>query len=322
MRRAVLPLALSGLFAIFGCTREQSLVAPLALVPGDAVAAVEFRWREARANPTLKQIAEFPQSLAEVASLGLSIDAIESVVVFSRSLSATASETVIMTAPTLGSRFTAAADANGWQSVLLNGVTAYVPPGHSNAAAAAIGDSLPVAGSRESVQQFASSPRTLGKFVAKTEFADVREALADTSPVRFAVAWPTDVADRSRVAIAASAGLMKLAGWSAVGSVVERLGIGRAYVVRVRPEGSGLRFNVAGVMQDEDTAATVSGGLSILKGFASLIPASVRQGQPDPTATLTIERTGAVVWVGMVMSDNGPKSEPDARVVHRVPENK
>jgi hypothetical protein len=306
MRHAVLRFAPGLLFAVFGCAPASSLVAPLDLVPADAVAAVEFRWRDSRANPTLKQIAELPQSLAEVERLGVSMDAIESVVVFTRYLSSPGNETVLVSAPNLGSQFTAAAGANGWQTVLLNGDTVYFHPGHGNAAAA-ISDGLLVAGSRESVNQFARSRTTMGAFVSKAEFAGVREALADTSPVRFAVAWPTDVADSSRVAVAASAGLMKLAGWTSVGSIIERLGIGRACVVRLRPEGGGVRFNVAGVMQDEDTAATVAGGLSILKGLASLIPASARQGQSDPTATLTIERTGAVVRVGMVLPENVPR---------------
>lgn len=304
MRHAVLRTALGMLFATFGCTRAQSLVAPLNLVPGEAVAAVEFRWREARANPALKQIAELPQSLTAVTRLGLSIDTIESVVVFTRSFSSPASETVIMTAPSLGPRFIAAAGAGGWQAVPLNDATVYFPPSQSDGAAAPISDSVLIVGSRESVNQFVSSPRTIGGFLSKAEFADVREAFADTSPVRFAVAWPTDVADGSRVAVAASAGLMKLAGLTSVGSLVERLGIGRAYVVRLRPEGSGVHFNVLGVMQDEDTAATVSGGLSILKGLGNLIPVSARQGQPDPTATMTIDRTGAVVSVGMVVFDH------------------
>lgn len=306
MRRVDRWMTIGILLATVGCAPTQSLVAPLDLVPGDAVAAVEFRWREARANPTLKQIAELPPSLSEVMRLGLSVDTMESVIVFTRSLSSASGETVIMAAPGLGRQFTAAADAHGWHTGILNNVTVYVPPG-GRAAAAAITDGLLVAGPRESVNHFASSSRTLSGFVSKVEFTNVREALADTSPVRFAVAWPTGVADSSRVAVAASAGLMKLAGWPSVGSVIDRLGIGRAYVVRLRPEGTGVRLNVTGVMQDEDTAATVSGGLSMLKGLASLIPAAARHGQPDPTATLTIERTGSVVSVGMVVSDNLPK---------------
>jgi hypothetical protein len=303
MKGCVLASVLGALLVMTGCELQRA-VTPLGLVPGDAVAAVEFRWREARAEPALREMAELPPSFAHITDLDLPIDAVQSVVVFTRALSATASQTVIMKADGLGSRFTAVADAARWQIVPVSGTNVYLAPGHRNAAAIAIGDDILVAGSRESIDTFANEPRTMGAFIAKTEFADVRELMADSSPIGFAVAWPADVAGRSRVAVEMSAGLLTLAGYGAVGSIVEQLGIGRAYVVRLRPEAGGVRYTVAGVMQDEDTAATVSGGLSLLKGLAGMVPAYARQGPPDPTSTLTIERTGAVVRVGMLILEN------------------
>lgn len=304
MTRVIGLAALGVLFTIVGCTPVKSPAA-LDLVPAGAVAVAEVRWQEAIGHPILKQMAQLPPSLAEVARLDLEINALDSVVVFSRSFSTTEGETAILKGANLGSRFTAAATAGGWQQVPLAGMTAYFAPSPSNAAATAIDDSLLVAGSRESVREFGNSPPSLGAFASKSEFADVGQAFTDLSPVRFMVSWPTEMVDRSRVTVAASAGLMKFAGYGFMGSVIERLGIGRAYVVRLTPEGNDVRFNIAGVMHDEDTAAAVSGGLSLLRGLNSLLPASPRQGRPDPSSTLTVERTGAVVWVGLVMSENG-----------------
>lgn len=304
MKRIIEVVAIGVLCADGGCTPVKSPAA-LDLVPTGAVAVAEVRWQEARAHPILKQLAHLPPSLADVVRLDLASNALDTVVVFSRSFSATERETAILKGENLGSLFTVAASAGGWQQVPLAGMTAYFAPSPSDAAAAAIDESLVVAGSRESVRTFGSAPRALGGFAAKAEFADVGKAFTDLSPVRFMVSWPTEMVDRSRMTVAASAGLMKFAGYGVMGSIIERFGIGRAYVVRLTPEGSDVRFSVAGVMQDEDSAATVSGGLSLLKGLASLLPASARQGQPDPSATLTVERTGAVVWVSAVVSEGG-----------------
>lgn len=304
MKRIIGLAAFVVLFINVGCTPVRSPAA-LDLVPASAVAVAEVRWQEALGHPILKQMAQLPPSLADVGRLDLAIDALDTVVVFSRSFSATEGETAILKGANLGSLFTVAASAGGWQQVPLAGMTAFFAPSPSNTAAAAIDDSLLVAGSRESVRAFGNSSRALGGFAAKAEFAEVGKAFTDPSPVRFMVSWPTEMVDRSRMTVAASAGLMKFAGYGFLGSVIERLGIGRAYVVRLTPEGSDVRVTVAGVMQDEDTAATVSGGLSLVKGLASLLPASARQAQPDPSSTLTVERTGAVVWVGLVVSASG-----------------
>lgn len=303
MNGSVTASALLALLVVAGCEELQRSITPLDLVPADAVAAVEFRWREARAEPALRQMAEFPPTYAHITDLDLPIEAIQSVVVFTRALSATAGETVIMQADSLGSRFRAVAGAARWTVAPIGGVDVYLAPGPGNAAAVAVGDSILVAGTREAIEAFASAPRTVGAFVGRPEFADVRDVMGDSSPIGFALAWPTDIADRSRLAVAMSAGFLKFAGHGVLGSVVEQLGIGRAYVVRLRPDPGGLHYTVAGVMHDEDTAATVSGGLSLLKSLAALAPDYARQGPPDPTSSLTVERTGAVVRIGMLVPE-------------------
>jgi hypothetical protein len=287
-----------------GCAPSKS-PEPLDLVPASAVAVADVRWRDARAHTVLKPMAELPPTLADLTRLDVPLDALESVVFFNRSLSEAAAETVILKGTGLGSRFVTAAGAAGWQPMPLADTTAYFAPGPGDAAALAVDDHILVAGSREAVKAFGSAPRTLGAFVSKPEFMTVAKAFADPSPVRMMVAWPAETLDRSRAAVATSAALMKFAGLGLTGSIVERLGIGRAYVIRLAPDGNDVRVNLAGVLEDEDTAATVAGGLSLLKAIAGLIPPAARQGQPDPTASLTVERTGAVVWVGLRVSESG-----------------
>ena len=300
------PVALAVLLVLPGCSRAR--YGTLDLVPGDAVAAVEFRWREARANAGLKQFTELPVWI-EFSKLGLSLSSLDAVVLFSRSLTMTADRgTAILSGSRLGRDFVQVADApHGWTPESMGSTRGFVRSDGSNLAAASMGDDIIVIGSKDEIRHFARSGANTGAFVAKPEFANVRVLFGDSSPIRVALAWPDGVADGAEMAVGMSAELLKSAGWPLAASVVEKLGIGRAYVVRLNPQPGGVSFNIAGVMRDDSTAAIVTGSLSLLKGLASLMPSQEPQRQADVVSTLTIQRTGTIVQVGMVVPNPAPR---------------
>jgi hypothetical protein len=65
------------------------------------------------------------------------------------------------------------------------------------------------------------------------------------------------------------------------------------------PASAGLRLDLTGVMDDEDSATMVAGSLSLLNGIAGLVQAG--------NTRLTIRRTGRVVWVRMHVPDSAVK---------------
>jgi hypothetical protein len=160
--------------------------------------------------------------------------------------------------------------------------------------------SILVIGSRQSIQRVAAVIEgKTARFVARTELAEMDELLTSEAPVRMAAAWPVEVRDASNMVVGGSARLLEATGLGALAAVVDKFGIGRAMGMSCGRNGAGLRCELVGVMQDESTASLVSGGLSVLKGLASLMPSPGEQRGGMSIEDLTVSRRGTTVVVGL-----------------------
>ncbi len=298
MSRAARLVAVAALpVGLLGCSGTATLVTPLDLVPADAIVVSELRFRIARASRTLRPLTNSPQWPAELSKLGLSIDDLDTVVAFARSIGSTGlREASLLVGNAYGVRLEQMSKINGWSRQAVDRHILYLIPGQAGTVAAVLNEDLVAVGPRNEVEHLLGSLQTIGGFVSKPELDGVTDALRDESAVRLAVVWPENVSDASKAAVAASASVLGLAGYETAGSVLKQLGIGRAYVARMRPESAGVRVDLTGVLDDEATATMVAGSLSLLNGIAGL-------AQGGSTG-MTIKRTGSVVSVAMTLPDN------------------
>lgn len=293
------------LVLLSACNLARS-VKPIDLVPADAIVVLELHWQAVRSNPSLRSIAQWPADVASFRELGFSEESFQTVVMFSRLFSTEAStDGAIVFAPGMGRQIAPAATAHAWPSESLPGGLVYRQPG-TTIVVSSVGDDVAVIGSLDSVQrvlQAYQDPRAA--FVARQELADVLPALRSAHPITLTAVWPRDVGDATKVTVEASAWLLRIGGWEAVAALVEKLGIGRGYVVRLIPETGGVRVDVDGIMQDESSASTVATGLSLLKTVGSLMQPETSHGQSAPDLkTMTVERRGSVVSIGVVVRES------------------
>jgi hypothetical protein len=162
------------------------------------------------------------------------------------------------------------------------------------------------AGTRDAVQHVIEMAQAAADatFVNRPDLLELRGFFDSGDPVVVVLAWPPDVRNASNAIIAASAGLLRFAGWGPVSSIVDKLGIGRALAARLARESTGVRANFAGVMQDQETATAVFGGLTMIKGLSDLVPIVARgQGGNNGRSGMSLDRRGATVSVGMLIPD-------------------
>jgi hypothetical protein len=262
---------------------------------------IDLRWSEVRSDDLLKQFAVLPRPVAVLRSLGLSMDSVESSVAFSSALdSSGGGDALIVASPSLVRQFADAASRRAWPTSFVGSFKTYEDRSSGNVGLIVSDDVLAI-GPRGPIERVAAVAQTNAPaFLARSEFADLGDTFEGAEPVQMAVAWPTEVRDASNAVVAGSAGLLKLGGLGALGDIVAKFGVGRALRMNCARAASGVRCKLAGVMQDENTASLVSGGLVVLKGLSSLVPEPQRQAGPGVSmADLTVDRRGATVTVGM-----------------------
>jgi hypothetical protein len=271
------------------------------LVPAEAIAMVDLRWTEVRSDGLLKQFAVLPRPADVLRSLGVSIDSAESVVAFSTSLeSSGGGDTLIVSSPSVVRQFVTSVQQRNWPTRPIGSLSAY-DDRSSGYVGLIVSDEVFAIGPQQPIERVAAvTQASAAAFLARIEFTDLGDMFKGAEPVHMAVAWPSQVRDASNALVAGSAGLLKLGGLGVLGSVVEKFGIGRAMGMSCSRGTVGLRCNIAGVMQDENTASFVSGGLVILKGLSSLVPEPQRhEGAGVSMSDLTVDRRGTTVTVGL-----------------------
>jgi hypothetical protein len=287
-------------FCLAACGQRAQLPVS-ALVPSDAIAMLDLRWQEARSDHLLKQFAVLPRPATVIRSLGVSLDTAETVIAFSTSLDASnGGDTLIVSSPAVVREFIAAASGRRWIESSSGSLKIYDDPA-TRYRTLIVSESVLAIGPQHSIDRVvAVTESKAAPFLARSEFTDLADMFQTSEPVRMAVAWPMEVRDASSALVAGSAGLLKLGGLGGLGGVVEKFGIGRAMGMSCSRSANGLRCRLAGVMQDESTASIVSGGLTVLKGLASLVPEPPAQVGPSVSMSdLTVDRRGTTVTVGV-----------------------
>jgi hypothetical protein len=229
------PGALLLLLSLTSFCAQRSPITPIQLVPADAVGVVQLRWSAIQGDPIFGQLTQDPVLASTFRELGLAA-------------------AMILSSPGLGRSFTSAARSRGWPSVPVDRWNLYQAPGGVLFCVALAADVL-APGTRDAVQREIEMAQAAdATFVNRPDLLELRGFFDSGDPVVVVLAWPPDVRNASNAIIAASAGLLRFAGWGPVSSIVDKLGIGRALAARLARESTGVRANFAGVMQDQETA--------------------------------------------------------------------
>jgi hypothetical protein len=271
-----------------------------ALVPADAIAMSELRWQDVRSDRLLKQFAVLPRPATVLHSLGVSLDTAETVIAFSTSLDASSGDALIVSSPTVVREFNTAA-LQRYRTLGSGGPLKVYEDPVSGYRVLIVSESVLAIGPRYSIERIiAVTEAKAAPFLARSEFTDLADGFQTADPVRMALAWPTEIRDASNALVVGSAGLLKLGGLGGLGGVVEKIGIGRAMAMSCSRRTNSLHCRLAGVMQDESSASIVSGGLTVLKGLASLVPEAPAHERPGVSMSdLTVDRRGTTVTVGI-----------------------
>lgn len=299
---AVVGVLLSAAFS--ACGQSFSSAELVELVPSDAVAVVRVHWAAIRGDRVLQRFAPISEIFALTKELEIPSTATESIVVFSTTFgSSTSGDTAILLTPGVAQQSIRAVSDRGWSSESLDGVTIYRNP-LSGIGAVALSHDVLAIGPRASVDQVVRTAHDRDlSLLRRSEFADLRGALTGAESVAMAFVWPQTAQDVSKAAVAVSAQALRFVGWGPLGTLVEKLGVGRALTAACSRESGGVRLSLTGLMQDEDSATIVSGGLTLLKGLAGLVPPQ----PPGPSSTdignMTVDRHGALVSVTMLVND-------------------
>jgi hypothetical protein len=292
-----------------GCSRARGRQVSAKLVPADALVVLSVNWQAVRGDGDLLALikgAEFKKVLADI---GVDEEAITDLLVFGDGASSSHGSTGML----LSGSFDAHAVAEslkkrGWRRETYGGHGFYINPA-DGVALAALNSGVLVCGTKkgvESVIRAESDPNA--SFASKDAYKRLSKLFYTAkSPISMVIAFPQQFQDAADAALQVSSVMMDFAGVGPLGQLMSKIGYSRAIGCSIGHEGNSFPVELMAVMKDEDAAAFVSGGLTLLKGIGALAgqPSARSSEEAEAIRTfqnMSISRKNDVLSIRLVMS--------------------
>jgi len=262
-RRAECVLLVALLAVLSACTTRRS--DPDDIIPDDAIVTVAVDWSQARDPRIAAIVGSMPPNVAE---WGMHDASIRRVTMFARlGKGQSLRPSLILEGNDLGRNV--AGRRSAAESGEKRGPFASFRHPSRDEAALVLSRNLVVVGAPGDldavVGRVASGRRVAGRRLA--ELQSLRPA-ARTPAVTLTVVWPDEVRLAVEDAVELSSGLMGLFGWEPLGSLVSRLGIGRAMLATVSTTQDGLSLHLNARLSNEATSRSIAAGLSALRSLS------------------------------------------------------
>ncbi len=311
MRRCLVPTLSVCLCAqwLGGCRISSGPPSLVELIPADAIVVLSLHWQAVRGDGdllTLVKGAEFKKVFAEV---NLNEEVVTDVAVFGDGAEGAGGSTAMLVSGSFdGREVTYSTKERGWREESYDGHAVYLSPAGGSYLAALDSGAL-VCGTKKGVEGVIRVESDVGTSLASTEAYERLSPLFDTAerPVSMMIAFPQHVQDAANAALELSSVVMDFAGVGPIGQLMSKIGYSRAIGCSIGREGESFPVELVAVMKDEDAAALVSGGLTLLQGIGALA-GQPPAGTPQEAEALrrfqsmSISREGDVLYIGLMMS--------------------
>lgn len=295
---------------LVGCRISSGPQSLVELIPADAIVVLSLHWQAVRGDGdllTLVKGAEFKKVFAEV---NLNEEAVTDVAVFGDGAEgADGGSTAMLLSGSFDGREVAySIKERGWREESYDGHAVYLSPAGGSYLAALDSGAL-VCGTKKGVEGVIRVESDVGTSLASTEAYERLSPLFDTAerPVSMMIAFPQHVQDAANAALELSSVVMDFAGVGPIGQLMSKIGYSRAIGCSIGREGESFPVELVAVMKDEDAAALVSGGLTLLKGIGALAGQPPARTPEEAEAlrsfqSMSISREGDVLYLGLMVS--------------------
>jgi hypothetical protein len=283
--RRLVAVSICAFVASIGCSKR--LVPPVELVPTDAIAVLVLDWKAVERSPELSAAAPVIQVRDRLAEFLVPSSLVTQVVLFSDAAAVESAGVLVLGsfgAPEVVEQLSSrgwrravdpvragVTDPKGMESVTAVGrrTLAFGPPigvGHVEAVAA---------GKRKALLNVSSA------------VTDVFTTLPTELPIRAAVVIPTAVGDAVEVGLELSESVLGLTLFAPAAGVLRRIGTADAVGYGLDLTDSVYSVQLVAAMRNEQSAATIAGGLALLNGVAGLVPDDARASRSSGGILLT-----------------------------------
>lgn len=293
-----------------GCRGSSGRQALAELIPADALVVLTVNWQTVRDDRDLLALikgAEFKKVFAEV---NVNEETVDDLAVFGDGAEGKGGSAGMI----LNGSFDAGESADfikgrGWREESYNGHEVYLSPADGTRCAALDSGAL-VCGTKKAVEGVIRAASDTDAAFVSTDAYERLSKLFDTaeSPVSMMIAFPQHYQDAADAALQVSSAMLDFAGVGPLGQLMSKIGFSRAVGCTIGRDGDSFPVELVAVMKDEEAAALVSGGFTLLKGIGEW----AGQQRPARSAAeaealrnfhnMSIDRDGDVLSIGLVMS--------------------
>ncbi len=305
---AALLLCLCALWPM-GCGRTGGRQASARLVPADALVVLSVNWQAVRGDSDLLAIIKGAEFKKVLAGIGVDEKSISDLLIFGDGVSNPHGSTGML----LSGSFHAPAVAGslkkrGWPRETHGEHDVYINPA-DGLRLGALNSGVLVCGTKKGVESVIRAKSDPNASFASNDAFKRLSKLFNTAeaPISMVIAFPQHFQDAADAALQVSSVVMDFAGVGPLGQLMSKIGYSRAIGCSIEHEGNTFPVELMAIMKDEDAAALVSGGLTLLKGIGAL--ASQPSARPSEEAeairtfqNMSISRKNDVLSIGLVMS--------------------
>jgi hypothetical protein len=292
-----------------GCHSSSGRESLAELIPADALVVLSMNWQAVRGDEDLLKLVRGEELKKVLGQLGVNEGEITDIAVFGDGSGGAAGSTGVLLSGSFDANDVADfLKGRGWRGRDYKGHEIYLNPADNTHLAALDSDAL-VVGTEKAVEGAIRAESDADSAFASTDAYKRLSGLFDTAehPVSMMIAFPQQLQDAADMALQVSSAVMDFAGVGGLGQLMSKIGYSRAIGCTVGHEGDSFPVELVAVMKDEDAAAFVSGGLTLLKGIGAL--AGTRPARSPEEAevmrnfqNMSVSREREVLSVDLVMS--------------------
>lgn len=292
-----------------GCAGSSGRRSLTELIPGDAVVVLSVNWQAVRGDNdllTLIKGAELKNILDEV---GVKEQAITRLAVFGDGMGGPGGSTGMLLNGSFNTReVIESARGRGWSREGYDGHEVYVSQGDGTRIAA-LGSGTLACGTKKGVAgALRAESDAEESFTSTATYKRLsRHFERGGAPVSMILAFPQHLQDAADAALKVASLMMDFTGVGPFGQLMSKIGYARAVGCKIGREGESFPVELVAVMKDEEAAAFVTGGLTLLKGIGALTGQSLARSPEEAEAvrnfqSLSVSRKKEVLTIGLVMS--------------------
>ena len=291
-----------------GCGGSRGRRPLVELIPADALVILSVNWQAVRDDRYLLSLvkgAEFKRILDEV---GVNEQTVTRLAVFGDGTAGPGASTGMLLNGSFNARaVTDAARGRGWTRESYDGHEVYVTQSDGTRLAALNSGTLACGTKRGVAGIFHAESDTAESFASTATYKRLSKLFkAGGAPISMILAFPQHLQDAADAALKVASLMMDFTGVSPLGQLMGKIGYARALGCTIGREGESFPFELVAIMNDEESATFVSGGLTLLKDIGALAGQSLARSPEEAEAlrnfqNMSVSRKGEVLTVGLVM---------------------